>query len=172
MQQPGVAQQHRPIEARWIGSGERGGGAVVQHFAGTMPGTVGMEVEPHAARVEDRIAHVHSMPAQGCPCRTTECVVRQYGDDRRVMAEGRQRHRHVGFRATDLDVQLGLLQQQAMTRRGQTQQHFAETQDPISHQGVLRWETRVSRAQGVLDNQTLCQCLKCTRHTQAENETA
>lgn len=54
MQQPGVAQQHRPIEARWIGSGERGGGAVVQHFAGTMPGTVGMEVEPHAARVEER----------------------------------------------------------------------------------------------------------------------
>lgn len=80
------------------------------------------------------------MPAQFAHRGIAEGVVGDCAGHRRNVSQPRQRDRHVGFRAADLHVEPGRLQQTLTARGGEAKQEFAETYDPtgmcdlISHE--------------------------------------
>ena len=126
-----------PIEI--LGAGQREGAAlsVVDDVGRPESGAGGQEIEAHPPLPRRNAGRVDAVTSK----RTSGSVAQGIGghpaDYRRVVAEPRQPHRHIGLSPADMDVEPPALQQQLPPRCGQAQQQLAETDDLASHASLL-----------------------------------
>lgn len=141
-----IRQQRRPVVRAATGTREDRVRAVVEHFARPLDGARRQEVQAHAPCGLLHGARIHAMPAQLAQRGFAQRVVRHQPDHARIVAEARQRHGDVRFRATDMHVEHGRLQQHLSPGCTEAQQQLTKTDDRSHFPSPVAWIPRAAQA--------------------------